>query len=109
MPNSGPTPLVDEANTPTIFNVPVATANTEVSQALPNATRKLTIKARRVPGQPFPTIKFAFISGQSNVDFITIPPGCSYSEDNLDLNNQVLYLQTDQAPVTIEVLSWSRV
>jgi hypothetical protein len=109
MPGTGPTGVGVLANTPTIENLSVATANAEVQYPIPANTRKLIMRARTVQGQPTPSIQFAFTANESNSTFITVPPGGVYSEDNLDLTDAVLYLRTNLASQIIEILSWQRI
>lgn len=103
MSGAGPTPNVTLANLPSIQNILIPLADTEVIIALPNSTRIFQFKARAANT----TIKFAFIADQSDSTFITLLPGCVYEENNLDLSGVNIYLQTDKPGQMIEVLSWS--
>lgn len=101
MGESGPTPSL--ATTPTIENLSVPLANTEVSYAFPAKTFKFTMKARGAA-----QIQFAFVASQSSTNFISLKAGAGIAEDDLDLNGTVLYLQTNLPSQTIEILSWQR-
>jgi hypothetical protein len=76
-------------------------ANTEYSQALNNSVKKIMVRMR-TPGD----CKVAFSMGQSGTLYFTIKVGCSYSEENLDLSNAIIYLQSDQAGQVAEILEW---
>lgn len=104
MPTTGPTPVAELATAPTIQNVNVPSANTEVAIAIPAKTRKIQIKARGF----LANLKFAFIVNQSNTVYVSIPQGCVFTDDGLDLNGTTLYLQSDKASQVVEVLSWAR-
>jgi hypothetical protein len=92
------------ATTPTIFNLVVPAANTEVSQALPTDTRKFLIKVRDDLGAK---MQLAFGSGQSGTTFITVGRGAIYVEDNVVLSSVTLYFQLDRAGKTVEILAWN--
>lgn len=88
------------ATSPTIYNVNVLTANTEVSQALSSGTKMFTIRAR---GNS--TIKLAFTSGNSGTLYVTIPAGANYSVSNLNLS-ATLYFQTSKSNEVVEIIEW---
>jgi len=102
---SDPIPVIDStvtASSPTIFNIAVPTADTEVSQALPVNFNKITIRARDLT-----RIQFSFIATESSINFITIPSGASYSDDGVFCPSATLYLQTSLDSQVVEVLIWS--
>lgn len=86
--------------TPTIYNVSVPNANTEVSQALSGSTKKFTIRVRGLA-----TLKLAFTAAQSGTVYLTIPAGGSYSEDGLNFAGS-LYFQTNRSTQTVEIVEW---
>lgn len=91
------------AGTPVIQNVLLTTANTEYNFSLSSSTKRYKIKAR---GDT--KIQFSFISGQSGSNYITIPMGCEYVEDNLTLTGSLtIYLQASKNNQVLEVLSWN--
>lgn len=102
------TKLIDAAiarlygTTPTIFNLVVALANTEVSQALPANTKKILFRCRGAA-----RIQFSFVSGQSGILYVTVPAGASYSQDLLLLPSATLYLQTSLPNQIVEILVWA--
>jgi hypothetical protein len=87
--------------TPTIDNVSAPVANTEVSYVFPVDTKKILMRCRGAA-----RIQFSFISGQSGVEFITIPAGVTYSEDMLFLPSATIYFQTNLPNQIIEFLTW---
>ena len=86
---------------PKVYNVSVALANTEVSQALTADTKAFTIRVRGSAN-----LKLAFTATESATTFITIPRGANYGIDGLKFNG-TLYFQTDKASQTVEILEWS--
>lgn len=92
--------VVEAGVTPTIYNVSVPLAATEVSQALSAGVKRFTIKVR---GNS--TLQLAFTSGQSGTNYISIPFGCTYTEDGLNFSG-TLYFQTVKASQTVEILEW---
>jgi hypothetical protein len=87
---------------PTIYNVTSnATPDTEFSQALSTGTKKVLIRAQPSIAQ----IKFYFSSGASDV--VTINPGATYAESDLDLTGVTIYMKCDKASHTIEILEWT--
>lgn len=102
----GPTPghpievvesLVD---TPTIFNVAMATANTEYSFAFPADTRRFTLRTR---GNSI--LKIALNSGETLTNYLTLSPGASMSEESLFYAGTI-YLSASKPSETVEVLTW---
>ncbi len=88
---------------PTIYNVTLANANSEYSQALPADCRKVQISARAAGGD----IKLAFVANDSGVNFVTIPVGQTYSVENIYLEGATLYMQTPTPGVVVEILAFS--
>jgi hypothetical protein len=85
---------------PTIYNVSVPTANTEVSQALSNGTKKFSIRCR---GNA--KIQLSFASGDSGTTYVTIPAGVTYTEDSVSFTGS-LYFQTSLPSQMIEIVEW---
>lgn len=90
------------STTPKIYNLAMANANQEYSQALTNHTKKFTIRCR-IPA----VVKLAFISGDSLLNFLTLSPGNSYSEENLDLENVIIYANSSVAGNILEIMEWT--
>jgi hypothetical protein len=81
----------------------MALANTEYSQALSTATKKILIKTRDRTAR----IRLAFVSGDTSITWITVEPGSVYFEENLDLTGVTIYLQTNKASQIAEILEWT--
>jgi hypothetical protein len=92
---------LESATTPTVYNVAVTLANTEVSQVLSPSTKQFTIKVRGTA-----KLQLAFESGQSGVTYLTVRPGNTYTSEGLDYNG-ALFFQTDQAAQIVEIVEWS--
>lgn len=88
-------------STPIITNITITLGDigTELSHLLPNGTKKILIK-HRTSGN----IDLSFITGLTN--YIAIPKGASYSENDLNAQNETLFYRTDKSG-TIEILTWS--
>ena len=91
-----------EAHEPEIFNVTMAVAGTEYSQALPAGTKKFTVKCRT-----YIPVQICFTTGGTNTLFLTIPPGQSYWEDRLLDAALTLYFECAVAAQVIEIVAWS--
>jgi len=91
-----------QCENPFIFNVSMASAGTEYLQALPDKTKKLTVKLRGM-GE----LKIAFVAGDTALNWITIPGGCSFTEENLSLDGATIYLSSNLAAQTAELLAWT--
>lgn len=92
--------VIEAATTPTIYNVSVPLANTEVSQALNPATKMFTIKTRGIA-----TLQLAFNPGDSGTLFLTVPAGAAYTQEGLNFSG-IIYLQTSKAGQVVEILEW---
>lgn len=81
---------------PVIYNVTVGLANTEFSQALPGNCKEFFLKAR---GNA--KIQVSYTSGDSGLNFITVPPGAVFNDENFYVS-QTIYFQTNK-PDVIEI------
>lgn len=90
------------STSPEIYNVAMPLADTEYSQLLNDATKKIQIKMRIRA-----RARFAFVSGDTTVKWITIEPGAVYFDENLDLDGVTIYLQSNIAGQTAEILEWT--
>lgn len=93
---------VVSATNPTIYNLSMPLANTEYSQALSSGTKKVMIRIR---GKH--KAQISFVSGDSAVLFFTLEAGAVYFEENLDLANAIIYMQTNAASQVAEILEWT--
>lgn len=89
------------SSSPTVFNVSVPLANTEMSQALGSNVKKILLRARGAS-----RTQFSFVSGESNINFITIPAGASYHVDQLNFSGTI-YFQTSKGGEVVEILAWA--
>lgn len=92
------------AGSPTILNVTIPTANVENSIVLPLQTKKFQIKTRGASSD----LQLAFTVGNSSTNFITIPRGCNYSENDLSLTtlSRVLYIRSAISNIVLECIAW---
>lgn len=89
--------------TPTISNVLLTTANTEVSHALPAST-KMFLMQNRGNGR----IQLSYTSGQSGITFVTIWPGNIKWIDTINPSAVItIYMQSNLASQTVEIESWA--
>lgn len=87
---------------PAIYNLPMATAGVEYSQALPDAVHKISIRSRVLS-----ELRLAFSLNGTNTAWLTIPPGCSFTEDYISTVGVTIYLQSSAAGNVAEILTWS--
>lgn len=92
------------ATTPNIQNVTIPTANVENAIVLPLETKHFQIKVRGSGTN----LQLAFVVGESNTRFITIPRGCNYSENDLSLTtlSRVLYIRSASPNIVLECITW---
>lgn len=87
---------------PNIQNIPIAAPFVEQSLSFSASTKKITLKVR---GDA--RLQISFVAGMSGTVYFTIPPGNSYTFDNLKLSSPLnLYFQASKSQI-LEVLSWS--
>lgn len=84
--------------TPSITNV-TTTATTEEAIALPANTNKFILKSRNKS-----TIRLAFSATETATNYVTIPPGASYEDDNL-YTSLTIYVWTSKGD-TIELVTY---
>ena len=77
---------VNAATTPKITNFSILVANTEYSVALQAGLKSISIRNRGSA-----TTKYAFISGQSSTNYMTIPVGCTLLLSGLDFTGKTIY------------------
>lgn len=88
---------------PSIQNVNVPTANTELSCTLPIDCKRFIIRVREGDTK----VRLSFTSGGTSTNYFTINPGIVFSEQDVAAGSITLYFNANQAPRTIEVLSWA--
>lgn len=94
------------SSAPTIYNLSMPLAATEYSQALSADTDKITVKIRNTTGTAARAY-IAFAPGATSTSWLTIPPGCVYSQDGLALTGKTLYIQSNKPGQIAEILEWS--
>lgn len=97
--SQSPSQVTDSA--PTIFNLEIAAANIEQSQALPANTKEFMIKTR---GQGL--LKIAFISNGSGTNYITIPGNAVFHTSQV-FESLTVYFQSPTVGTIVEILSFS--
>lgn len=85
-----------------IYNLTLTNADTEYSQALPENTFKVMIKARSTTA----AMKLSYTSGESGTTYFTIPAGQTYWDDNIN-TSQTVYLQSPTAGTVAEIMAWT--
>lgn len=93
---------VAAATTPTIYNLAMPTAGTEYSQELSKGTKKILVRARLKS-----RAQIAFVSGDTATLFFTLEPGAVFFEENLDLSDAIIYVQSTAANQVMEILEWT--
>jgi hypothetical protein len=84
---------------PVVTNVNVPTPNTEQTVSLAGTIRRITIKARGTA-----KLQIAFVATESATNYITVPPGAIFTEENFEAPTQ-LFFQADKID-TVEILTW---
>lgn len=97
-----PVTLTPAVVSPTITNLSLATANTEVDHTLQTNLKQITIR-NRDNGR----LQFSFTDGQSGSNYITIPAGATFSIDGINYSAGTLSIQSNKASQTVEILEWS--
>lgn len=92
--------LESSARVAQIQNINVLLANTEYFFALPDSTKRFTIRLR----QNDSSLRVKYEAGG---DFILIPRGASYEEDQLLTNSITLYFETEVNNRVVEIIYWT--
>ena len=95
---------IKSSQVPEIQNITINSANTEQSITLPQGCKQYTLRVRNNSAK----LQLAFNAGQSNSSFLTIPRGCNYSQNFVELTTAYshLYIQSNKDNVTVECISW---
>jgi hypothetical protein len=89
-----------------IINKSIATKNTEVTETLPDDTKRYTIRVREGKAR----LKLADAVGETSTKFRTIERGFVYESGDIDIaNGTVLYLNSTQDNIIVEIEVWRRV
>jgi hypothetical protein len=96
-----PKATIQPSSSVVIHNFTCTLANTEYSQVLTGTSvKKLTIRCRGIAN-----MRLAYASGETTVEWFTIPKGCTYTEEDIDINGSI-YFQTDKAAQVVEIVEW---
>lgn len=87
------------ANSHKVSNPILATANTEYTIPLVANCKQLILKSRTIA-----KLQLSFISGDSNLKFITIYPGASLSLTEINFVSENIYVQSNKNSTTLELL-----
>lgn len=98
---SRPTAVLAVPTTAKIYNVACPLVDTEYSQLLNADTKKFLIRVR---GKA--QMRVAFDTGETDVNWITVPPGCSYTDDGI-LFSGMLYFQIAKPGEVVEIIEWT--
>jgi hypothetical protein len=93
---------LSSASTPSIVNIPVPNANTEVSYTLTDDTVRFKFRVRDSGAKA----KVSYTSGQSGTNYWTVNRGSVYEEDGLDITGKTLYFQLSKANQVVEIMYW---
>ena len=94
----------DGVDTPTVYNLTLAVADTEYSQLLTANTKEFRFRCRTLFD-----VRYAFVTGNVAVPtapWLTLPAGSDYWSDGDDLPATTLYFATDEAGVILEIEEW---
>ncbi len=85
----------------TTFNVNIISAGTEVSQALPANTKNFIIRSRNKG-----SIRLAYTLGGTNTNYLTIPTGSSFVDEQFR-TGATIYFQSTKPGDVIEIVAYS--
>lgn len=88
------------AVTTEIFNVTIAAANVEQSQAMPANIVGYMIRTR---GNT--ELKFSHVVNESGTKYVTIPGRATHTDEH-NYTSLTLYFQSPQVGDTVEILAW---
>jgi hypothetical protein len=90
---------ISSANSEKITPLSLALANTEYTHVLQDNLTQLRIKCRGVA-----TIQLSFKVGESSTNYWTINKGCVDNIDGISFSGKTLYMQSDKANMTVEIM-----
>lgn len=98
---------VQNPNSPEIINLSIANKNVEVSQLLPDNTKRVRLSVRGNLAK----LQLAFNSGETTTNYRTIYRGSTWVTDSdVDIpNGTSLYLLSSQDNIVVEIEVWKRV
>lgn len=83
-----------------IYNVTIATANTEQSQVLPTSIVGYLVRTR---GNT--ELKLSHTATESGTKYVTIPKKSTYVDEH-SYNNLTLYFQSPESGDVVEIIAW---
>lgn len=97
---------IKNPNTIEMINTTIVTKNVEITQTLPDDTKRYTINVREGRGQ----LRLAFASGETATNYKTIRRGFIWDSYEVDVANSTdIYLLSTQDNVVVEITVWRRV
>lgn len=87
---------------PTIKNVDLTSADTEVSYELPQHTNEFWVRLRDIGF----ALKVAMVEGDSGTTYFTVQNGETHKEIGVKASKVTLYFQSTQGSMTAEILSF---
>jgi hypothetical protein len=96
---SRPQAVVETPTTPTVSNLSLPTANTEVSFLL-TSVKKLELRARGTA-----RLQYAYALAGSGTIYVTIPRGKVERIDGINFTGTI-YIQASEGPETVEITQW---
>ena len=91
--------------TPAIYNVTMASADTEYSQALPTGTKRFAIHL-----QDWTVFRLAFVTGKvatPTAPYLSIPASGEHYQEGINVSSLTLYFASDVASKTAEIEVWT--
>lgn len=96
-----PTGTLQTPIVPTITNLSIPLAATEVPHVLQNEVQKIEIRARGSS-----RLQYSFVSGQSGTVFVTIPRGKSEKIEGINYTGTI-YIQASEGSEIVEITEWT--
>lgn len=96
-------------NAPTtvyVYRVPYPTADVEMSQIIPDNTKKIRIALENLDGRLRVSYATNGTIDAGGNDYITTHVGNSYMRETVKLINKTVYFQTNKSDVIIEIECW---
>lgn len=89
---------------PKIFNVTLTTTGVEYSQVVQDGSTELVnIRSLQIRSKEDASMQYGFIT---TGPYVTIPKGCTYWQDNIDMPNLTVYLVGSVDGQTAEIQVW---
>lgn len=88
---------------PQVFNVAMASANTEYSKQLPEGCKMFSLKLRD-PGYP---IQVCMVEGESDTTYFTVPQGAIHYQKELKASQITLYFRSTTSDMVAEIVTFN--